>query len=123
MKSLPGAYLYIPLLASAAGAGAGGEGGGGRIHHHSDAIGAGAGSVVSVSSLASVRRSLSDPEIHFAPPFGHPVILTVNPSSDNIGDFDHLKYSDSKLRANFKYLTLPHFRQQFYGANAWSAAA
>ena len=57
VKSLPGAsYLYIPVL---------------------DAR--------SVSAVASAKRSLSDPEIHFAAPFGHPIILTVNPSSDNQG--------------------------------------
>ncbi len=88
VKSLPGAYLYIPLLASGGGGGAGGDGvgAGGEVVVGAGA-GAGAGSVISVSSLSSVRRSLSDPEIHFAPPFGHPIILTVNPSSDNPGMF------------------------------------
>ncbi len=108
MKSLPGAYLYIPLLASSAGGGGGGGndgsgvcvggvggfrvgvGDGIGVGGRSAVVGAGAGgSVVSVSSLSSVRRSLSDPEIHFAPPFGHPIILTVNPSSDNAGKDIH----------------------------------
>ena len=107
VKSLPGAYLYIPLLASAAGGDGGGRsgeggviyggaggGGGGRV------VGAGAGSVVSVSSLTSVRRSLSDPEISFAPPFGHPIILTVNPSSDNMGNNISIKYTKSNIKIN-----------------------
>ena len=87
MKSLPGAYLYIPLLASGGGGGGAGGDGVGRGGEVVVGAGAGAGSVISVSSLSSVRRSLSDPEIHFAPPFGHPIILTVNPSSDNPGMF------------------------------------
>ena len=33
------------------------------------------------------KRSLSDPEIHFSKPFAHPIILTVNPTSENCGKF------------------------------------
>ncbi|TRY73236.1 hypothetical protein TCAL_02563 [Tigriopus californicus] len=56
VKSLPGAsYLYIPVLDARS------------------------------ISTNSVGRSLSDPEIHFSPPFNHPIILTVNPSSDSGG--------------------------------------
>ena len=60
VKSLPGAYLYIPVLESNQ-----------PLH--------------SVPSLPSVKRALSDPQIHFASPpptSGHPIILTVNPTSD-----------------------------------------
>ena len=35
------------------------------------------------------KRSLSDPEIHFSKPFAHPIILTVNPSSENCGKFNN----------------------------------
>ena len=65
VKSLPGAYLYIPVLDSA--------------HQPPQ----------SVPSLPSVKRALSDPQIHFAAnaqphssTSGHPIILTVNPNSD-----------------------------------------
>ena len=63
VKSLPGAYLYIPVLDSNQ-------------------------PLQSVPSLPSVKRALSDPQIHFAAPqphsstSGHPIILTVNPNSD-----------------------------------------
>ena len=36
-------------------------------------------------SVPPGKRSLSDPEIHFSKPFAHPIILTVNPSSENCG--------------------------------------
>jgi hypothetical protein len=40
------------------------------------------------SSLPSVKRTLSDPEIHFTNQLlgGHPIILTVNPSSELAGE-------------------------------------
>ena len=58
VKSLPGAYLYIPMV----------DGTNPPLQ--------------SVPSLPSVKRALSDPQIHFATPIGaHPIILTVNPSS------------------------------------------
>ncbi len=38
------------------------------------------------SSMPSIKRTLSDPEIHFTNPFaGHPVILTVKPTSEESG--------------------------------------
>jgi hypothetical protein len=62
VKSLPGAYLYMPVT---------------------DAN----GSIQSVSSsMPSVKRTLSDPEIHFTNPLaGHSVILTVKPTSEISG--------------------------------------
>ena len=69
VKSLPGAYLYIPVL---------------EPNQPSP--------LQSVPSLPSVKRALSDPQIHFAPPLPssqqnplsgqYPIILTVNPTSD-----------------------------------------
>ncbi|XP_040568573.1 uncharacterized protein [Lepeophtheirus salmonis] len=54
VKSLPGAYLYIPVVDPKC-----------------------------IMPLGSVKRSLSDPEIHFASPsLDHLLILTVNPSSE-----------------------------------------
>ena len=62
VKSLPGAYLYIPVVDA-------------TNNHHSP-------NLQSVPSLPSVKRALSDPQIHFSSPIGaHPIILTVNPSS------------------------------------------
>ena len=61
VKSLPGAYLYIPVV---------------------DATNNPSPNLQSVPSLPSVKRALSDPQIHFSSPIGaHPIILTVNPSS------------------------------------------
>ena len=65
VKSLPGAYLYIPVL---------------EPPNYSN--------TAAITSFSSVKRSLSDPEIHFTIPIpfgGHPIILTVNPSSDKNG--------------------------------------
>ena len=60
VKSLPGGYIYIPVSES-------------NIQNVS-------------SSMPSVKRTLSDPEIHFTNPLGaHPIILTVNPSSEYAG--------------------------------------
>ena len=62
VKSLPGAYLYIPVVDA--------------TNNPSP--------LQSVPSLPSVKRALSDPQIHFSSPIGigaHPIILTVNPSS------------------------------------------
>ena len=56
VKSLPGAsYLYIPVLDTRS------------------------------VSLTSVGRSLSDPEIHFTPPFSHPILLTVDSTQESQG--------------------------------------
>ena len=61
VKSLPGAYLYIPVV---------------------EGVGGANPPLQSVPSLPTVKRALSDPQIHFASPIGaHPIILTVNPSS------------------------------------------
>ena len=65
VKSLPGAYLYIPVLEPPMNS-----------------------STAAITSFSSVKRSLSDPEIHFTIPIpfgGHPIILTVNPTSDRKG--------------------------------------
>ena len=61
VKSLPGAFLYIPVVESSK-------------------------PIQSVPSLPSVKRALSDPQIHFAQPLSghHPIILTVNPTSEGI---------------------------------------
>ena len=63
VKSLPGGLLYIPMVEGT---------------HHSSV------------SLTSIRRSMSDPDLPFhppqQPPFGHPIILTVNPSTDSGGE-------------------------------------
>ena len=67
VKSLPGAYLYIPVLEPA---------------------GINSNTAAALTSFSTVKRSLSDPEIHFTIPMpfgGHPIILTVNPSSDKNG--------------------------------------
>ena len=62
VKSLPGGYIYIPVSEAS-------------VHHQNVS-----------SSMPSVKRTLSDPEIHFTNPLGgHPIILTVNPSSEIAG--------------------------------------
>ena len=45
-------------------------------------------SICQQKSVSAGKRSLSDPEIHFSKPFAHPIILTVNPSSENCGKAD-----------------------------------
>jgi hypothetical protein len=63
VKSLPGGYIYIPVSET---------------------------SLKNVSSsLPSVKMTLSDPEIHFTNQLGrHPIVLTVNPSSELAGQLD-----------------------------------
>jgi len=64
VKSLPGAYLYMPVTDA-------------NVNIQSVS-----------SSMPSVKRTLSDPEIHFTNPLtGHPVILTVKPTSEISGQF------------------------------------
>lgn len=75
VKSLPGAYLYIPVLDSNQ-----------QIH--------------SVPSLPTVKRALSDPQIHFVSP--HPVILTVNPSSEG-------KPTSAENQSSRNHATFPKF--------------
>jgi hypothetical protein len=76
VKSLPGAYLYIPVLEPPINS-----------------------STAAITSFSSVKRSLSDPEIHFTIPIpfgGHPIILTVNPSSEKNGKI----YFKTKMSRN-----------------------
>jgi len=96
VKSLPGAYLYIPLMGSASG---------GPTALDCGGLISGDGSRSAHSSLTSVRRSQSDPEIHFSPPFGHQIILTV-PSNDGSGRSDFFIYETYHVLMIYRFTIL-----------------
>ena len=106
VKSLPGAYLYIPAMlapgvAEAGTAASNGEGADGMSGMNS-AVAAAAAAIS--PSFSTTKRSLSDPEIHFAAPLQsllaahgsaavdvgqgspYPIILRVNPKLEQNGE-------------------------------------